>query len=85
MSTRSEKVLEEKVQAIDDELLLEKCENLVLKLCESPKAWEMSVPPFKYDSDIILMELIRRYRKAKQKELLIKTMQADEKDSLYQD
>lgn len=62
MSIRSELALEEKVQAIDNELLLEKCENLVLRLCESPRAWEMSVPPFKYDSDMMLMELIRRYR-----------------------
>lgn len=62
MRTKAEKELEGKVHSIDNELLLTKCENLVLKLSESRKAWEMSVPAFKYDSDIILMELIRRHR-----------------------
>lgn len=52
---------------LSDEELIEACEQWVYKLCESrAEAWTLCIPPdFNKDPDILFLELIERFKKAK--------------------
>ncbi len=55
--------LREKQAAMSDQELAEKCENLIHELSESGgKRWRICVPAQVNDSDMLLCEIVRRFR-----------------------
>lgn len=59
----TEQQLNKKQAAMSDAELAEKCEKLIFDFDENgEKNWTRSIPPNVNDSDILLCELIRRFR-----------------------
>ena len=54
---------EAKQAAMPDAELIERCEKVIHDVCETGgKKWTMCVPPQVNDSDMLLCELIRRFK-----------------------
>jgi len=57
------KEFNEKLHSISNEELIEECQNQICKMAKDyGKDFKMTIPPHTKDTDIILMELIRRYK-----------------------
>lgn len=55
---------QDKVKAISDEDLIKKADDSVSKLCKTgAKSFTMTVPPQTDDTDIILSEIIERFKR----------------------
>jgi hypothetical protein len=52
---------------LSDKELIDKCEKLIINLCESGgRSWSLTIPPdFNKDPDMLFMELITRFKKLK--------------------
>lgn len=68
------------LESISDEKLIELCHNEITQLCESgSKSFTMSIPPRIHDTDILLSEMIRRF-KLKTENILTRTLTDDERE-----
>lgn len=70
--SETEKEFKERVNRITNAELIEMADNIVSKLCKTGgESFKMTVPPMADDSDIVLSELIRRYKAATIQEKLV--------------
>lgn len=56
--------LRKQIEAIPKEELIEKVDQILSDLCHGGKKFRMTVPPNRYDSDLLIAELIRRYKES---------------------
>lgn len=60
-----EQKLDRELSEIPKEELIQKCCNILSDICNGGKKFVMTVPPSKNCSDMLLAELISRYRENK--------------------
>lgn len=54
--------LDKELSEIPKEELIEKCHKILSDICQGAKKFTMTVPPSKNCSDMLLAELINRYK-----------------------